>query len=112
MGLEPSEAWSEGDKNPRTGKPREFMSWVMRSGLDDTEPMKQHVQSLLIFLGTKASSLHRLWAEYDLTIQCVGYYPPSGHGTHLDRETVRQAARLGLCFGMDYYYVDDYGHEV
>jgi len=112
LGFEPSEAWSEGDENPRTGKQREFMSWVMKSGHDDTEPMDRHIQSLLIFLGTRASSIQKLWVEYDLFIQCVGYYPPSGHGTHLDRETVRQAARLGLSFDMDYYFTDDHGHEV
>ena len=112
LGIQPSNAWSEGDENVRTGKPREFMSWVMNSGLDDTEPMEKHISSLLAFLGTKKSALHKLLAEYNLVIQCVGYYTPSGHGTHLDRETVREAAQLGLCFDMDYYYVDDYGHDV
>ena len=86
--------------------------WVLKSGLDDTEPMERHIELLMTMLGTKAMSIKKLWVDYELTIQCVGYYHPSGHGTHLDRETIRLAAQLGLSFDMDYYYVDDHGHDV
>jgi hypothetical protein len=83
------------------------MLWKLDSGLDDTEPLNQHIESLLLSLGTKGQALRDLWVDYDLTIQCVGRYPGSGHGLHLDRELVRRAAQLGLAFDLDFYYVAD-----
>ena len=112
LGLEPSEAWNVGDINPRNGKPRKFMSWRLSSGLDDTKSLEQHVQSLFLFLHPKSDALKPLWLDYELTLQCVGYFPPSGHGMHFNREQLRQAAQLGLAFDLDFYYVDDYEHDV
>jgi hypothetical protein len=112
IGIKPSEAWNVGDTNPQNGRPRKFMSWRLSSGLDDTQPLDQHIQNLFLYLHPKAQSLRQLWLEYDLTLQCVGYFPPSGHGMHFNREQIRQAAQLGLAFDFDFYYVDDYGHDV
>ena len=112
LGLRPSEAWNVGDANPRNGKLRKFMSWRMNSGLDDTKPLAEHISTLLLWLQPKASDLRQLWVEHNLTLQCVGYFPPSGHGMHFDREQVRQAAQLGLALDLDFYYVDDHEHEI
>jgi hypothetical protein len=92
LGLEPSEAWNIGDINPRNDQPRRFMSWRLSSGLDDTKPLKQHIKNLFLYLASKADAIRALWVDYDLTLVCVGYYPPSGHGMHFDREQIRQAA--------------------
>jgi predicted P-loop ATPase/GTPase len=83
------------------------MFWQLKSGLEDTAALEQHIESLLITLGTKAQALRELWVDYDLTIQCVGYYPGSGHGANLNREVVRRAAQLGLAVDLDFYYVAD-----
>ena len=112
LGLSPSEAWNIGDINPRNGKPRKFMLWCLNSGLDDKQPLDMHIQQLFLALHPKADALRQLWVEYDLTLQCVGYFPPSGHGMHFNREQIRQAAHLGLAFDLDFYYVDDYEHDV
>ena len=112
IGLRPSEAWNVGDKKPQNGKICKFMSWRLSSGLDDTRPLDEHIHNLLLRLHLKAGSLRQLWLDYDLTLQCVGYFPPSGHGMHFNREQIRQAAQLGLAFDLDFYYVDDYEHHV
>lgn len=112
LGLKASESWNVGDINPRTGKPRTFMSWRLGSGLDDTHPLSRHIESLLLMLGTKAHALRALWVEFDLTLQCAGYFPACGHGFHLDREQIRQVAQLGLALDLDFYYVEDHDHEV
>ena len=88
------------------------MSWRMSSGLDDTSLLAEHIAALLHRLLPKASDIRKLWVDYDLTLQCVGYFPPSGHGMHFDREQVRQAAQLGLALDLDFYYVDDHEHEI
>lgn len=112
LDLKPSEAWNIGDINPRNGKARKFMSWRLGSGLDDRQPLDEHIESLFGYLGIRSEALRKLWLDYDLTLQCVGYFAPSGHGVHLSREQVRQAAKLGVAFDLDFYYVDDFGHEV
>lgn len=113
LGMDPSEAWNAGDANLQTGRPRKAMSWLLYSGIDDTHAIDQHIKGLLRFLLPKAEALRQLWVDYDLTLVCVGYYPPnSGHGLHVDREQIRQAAQLGLAFDLDFYYLDDYGHDV
>lgn len=109
---QPSEAWNAGDANPRTGQPRKSMCWRLRSGSDDTRSLAEHVQSLLVGMSMRVAELRELWADYDLTLQCVGYYPPSsGSGIHFDREVIRQAGQLGLAIDCDHYFVDDHGHD-
>lgn len=112
LGIKPSQAWNIGDVNPRNGRPQNFMSWRRSSGLDDTRPLAEHIRALLAWVQPRASDLRQLWVEHDLTLQCVGYFPPSGHGMHFDREQVRQAAQLGLALDLDFYYVDDHEHDI
>ncbi|HEX5050914.1 MAG TPA: DUF4279 domain-containing protein [Planctomycetota bacterium] len=111
LGLVPTDAWNVGDIDPRTGQPRKFMSWQLKSGLDDTRPLDEHIKSLLLIVGVQTSEMRQLWVDHDLWLQCVGYYPPSsGAGMHFDREVVRQAAQLGLAIDCDHYFVDDHDH--
>ena len=112
LGIKPTEAWNVGDINPQSGRPCKFMTWRLSSALDDTQPLNMHIQNLFLYLHPKVDALRLLWVDYDLTLQCVGYFPPSGHGLNFDRDQIRQAAQLGLAFDLDFYYVDDYGHHV
>lgn len=107
---EPSQAWNPGDRSD-TGRIQNGMRWCLDSGFDDKEPLERHIDALLSYLEQREEELKNLWLEYDLIIQCVGYYPASGHGAHLNREVVRRGARLGLAFDLDFYYVDDFGHD-
>jgi hypothetical protein len=104
--LKPTDAWNAGDINPKNGRAYPSMLWRLRSGFDDTKPLSQHIDTLLLLLGTRLEELRSLALEHDLTIQCVGYYTPSGHGAHLNREVVRQAARLGCSFDFDFHYTE------
>jgi hypothetical protein len=86
------------------------MAWKLKSGLDDSRPMSEHIASLLLALSPRATEIRALWVDYNLTLQCVGYYP-QGSGMHFDREVVRQAAQLGLAIDCDHYFVDDHDHD-
>ncbi len=105
--LRPSEAWNAGDKNPRNGKPRRGMVWRLSSDLDDTHALREHVDALLVVIGTRESELRKLWVDYELTLQCVGYYPSWTHGVHFDRDVVRHAAGLGFAIDLDCYFVEE-----
>jgi hypothetical protein len=112
VGLNPTEAWNVGDINPRDGKPRRDMRWILRSGLDDTHSIEEHIQSLILIFQVKSAQLRMLWVEHDIYLQCVGHYPPSrGPGIHFSREVVRQAAQLGMAIDCDLYFLDNKGHE-
>ena len=112
IGLESTNQWSEGDLNPRNKLPRKFMNWNLESGLDDTHDIDEHISALILVLAPLKSILLVLGEKYDLCIQCVGYYPVSGHGIHLDKAIVKKAADLGLSFDYDFYYIDDNGHDL
>lgn len=110
--LKPTEAWNIGDINPHNGKPRKDMCWQLRSYLDDTHSIDEHIQALVAYLHPKALALRALWVENEIVLQCVGHYPPSHNpGIHLNREVVRQAAQLGMAVDCDMYWIDDRGHE-
>ncbi len=107
LGLAPTQAWNVGDAIGETSRTRETMRWRLDSGLDDKNPLAAHLEALLWKLLSRESKLRELSLDYDHVLQCVGHYPPSGHGVHLGRETVRQAARLGAAFDLDFYYLDE-----
>jgi hypothetical protein len=113
LGMQPTEAWNVDDINSRHGRPRKFMAWEFRSGLDDTHELEEHIRALLLWFDVKAEDLRRLWVDYDITLQCVGYFPAScGSGVHFDREVVRRAAALGMAIDLDHYFLEDFGHGV
>ena len=101
--LKPSAAWNSGELNAR-GQPRHEMTWRLDSGLEESEPMERHIDTLLLYLAPRSGSLRELWLDYTLTLQCVGRYS-SSHGVHLDRERVRQLAALGIAVDLDLYVV-------
>jgi hypothetical protein len=112
LDIEPSLAWNVGERSERTGKVQKSMRWKKDSGLEDTELLAKHIESIFFLLGQKNKEVQELFFKgYDLGIQCVGYYPPSGHGTHLSREIIREAGRMNLSIDLDFYYVDENGHD-
>ncbi len=112
LGISPTNEWSEGDTNPRNEKPYKFMSWQLESGLNDTHPLSEHIEKLFTILQPLEIKLNELSSKYDLCIQCVGYYHPSGHGIHLDKTTIQKAAKIGVSIDMDFYYISDNGHDL
>jgi hypothetical protein len=115
LGIKPTEAWNAGEISPRTGRPYRGMHWAWSDNtIDDTHPMREHIDSILLWFGTVSDRLRQLWVDYDLVIQCVGHYPQScGPGIHFDREVIRRAAQLGLAIDCDFYFEDDvhHGHD-
>ncbi|MCV6637522.1 DUF4279 domain-containing protein [Candidatus Albibeggiatoa sp. nov. NOAA] len=112
LNISSTNEWSAGDINPRTKRAYKFTSWQLESGLDDTHSIDEHFEKLFSILQPLEAELNELSASYDLYLQCVGYFPPSGHGIHLDKAIIQKAAKLGLSIDMDFYYVDDHGHDL
>lgn len=112
LGIGPTNSWSEGDVNPRNNIPRKFMSWQLESGLDDTSPIGEHIEALLEILEAKSDQMQKLANSYMCSIQCVGYFPASGHGLNLELSTLKRLVNLNLNIDYDFYYVSDNGHDL
>ena len=112
LGVESTNEWSEGDINPHNNRSRRFMAWNLESGLDDTHPIEEHIEKILILIEPLKDKLDELTQGYDLTIQCVGYFAGTGHGLHLNRETIKRISGLSVAIDYDYYFIDDHGHDL
>ena len=88
------------------------MNWNLESGLDDTHRIEEHIEALFAVLEPLKDTLSKLADEYEYCIQCVGYFPASNHGIHLDKGTMKKVENLGLSLDYDFYFVDDYGHDL
>lgn len=111
IGREPSSAHSEGEANPRTGKPFRSMVWRFDSGFDDKVPLAQHINLIISWLGSSPEAIKRLSDSYRVTLQCVGYFPKHQFGMHLSRDQIRLLGQMGVEVDMDFYYIDDYEHD-
>lgn len=112
LGIEPSLAWNAGDPSERTGRIQKRMFWKKESGLDDKEELSKHIEAIFLIVGLRHKEIKELFFRgYDPYIQCVGYYPETGHGTHLSREIVRNAGQLNLAIDLDFYQVSANGHD-
>ncbi len=111
IGVAPTEAYSEGDLNPHTGKLWGYMLWRLNSGLVDREPLENHINAILLWLNRFPGAIRRLADEYELTLQCVGWYPGPGFGAHFNREQTRVLGHLGIAIDLDCYFLDDHGHS-
>lgn len=112
LGIEPSLAWNAGEPSERTGRIQKGMLWQKDSGLDDKEELSNHIDAIFFMLGLRHKEVKELFFRgYDPYIQCVGYYPCSGHGKHLSRDIIRQAGQLNLAIDLDFYQISDHGHD-
>ncbi|MBI5589043.1 MAG: DUF4279 domain-containing protein [Deltaproteobacteria bacterium] len=105
LGLKPSDAWNIGEKKRKGSGTYPATKWRYDSGLDDTEKLEKHIEVLLVFLETRREALLKLYPDWTVCIQCVGYYPFAGHGFHLSHEDMSTALHLGLSFDFDFYFV-------
>ena len=112
LGVESTNEWSEGDIDSRNNRPRRFMAWNLESGLDDTHPIEEHIEKILNLIEPLKNKLDELSQMYELTIQCVGYFAGTGHGLHLDRDSIARISKLPVAIDYDYYFIDDNGHDL
>ena len=112
LGLEPTNAWNKGDINRKNGRLRNLTSWQLESGLDDRCSIDEHLNALVLLLEPVEKKLYQLSSQYDICVQCVGYFPPASHGINIDNKMVRFASRIGGSIDFDFYFVDDFGHDL
>lgn len=113
IGIEPCECWSVGDAFERRGHKfrRRDSKWRLESGLDDTEPLDRHVDTLLTRLAPHRMGVLEAAAMAKLQIVVVGYYFQS-FSWELDFHHQQLATALNIGFWFDTYSCGDHHEEM
>jgi len=104
--LEPSDSWKKGGRNEVTHYERKFSRWSLRSRLQDTEKLEDHIRDVLDQLASRAEQVRELVDELGRgEIECVGHFHASYPGFTLERHLIAAMARMNLELDCDFYYL-------
>jgi hypothetical protein len=93
----------------RHGEPGRFIKavncsrWELRSRVEETSPIEEHVKDVLDQLDTNKSGFKQLSRALAGTMQLVGYFREREPCVHFDQEIVRRIAEYSLCIDCDFY---------
>lgn len=113
LGFEPSECWRLGDVFERRGHSfrRRSSSWKLNSGLEDTEALDLHIDTLLRRLSPRRDELLKVRVKFKTQIVCVSHVYQS-FSWELDFDAQRIATALGIGFWIDAYSFGDHHEEM
>lgn len=105
LNLQPSDYHLKGDviseKNKRY---RKRSSWEFQSTLPRSEPFQDsHLENLLSVLKDRKEAIAQLNNDYEVGINCVGYYTNVNPGFHMSADLIKSYAELGLSIDFDLY---------
>jgi Domain of unknown function (DUF4279) len=102
LGMSPTYAVRLGDPGRYT-KAVKCSRWELRSRVEETSPIEEHVNDVLDQLDTNKSGFVQLSRELGGTMQPVGYFREREPGVHFEQETVRRIEEYSLCIDCDFY---------
>lgn len=103
LGILPSEVTLKGELL-RGGRVRETSYWSVLSPLArGNEFLDSHIDALLEILEPVAVKIRAIQNEYEVGINCVGYFYSSNPGFHLSREVIGRLSALKLSVDFDLY---------
>lgn len=103
LGLLPSNAWQKGEPG-KYGQKMNNSGWEFRSPLPKDEVfLDAHISALINVLESKKGEIGALQRQYEVGINCVGYYKIANPGFHLDSTLIKKCADLNLSIDFDLY---------
>ena len=113
LSMEADESWRVGDAFDRRGHRlrRKSSCWRLKSGLEDTQRLDDHVDALLHRLRPHRDALLQVGTRFRLQIVCVSFAYQS-FSWALDFEAQKEATALGIGFWFDTYSFGDYHEEM
>ena len=105
MGINPTESSLEGDLVKETQMVRKCSRWMLRSRLDTTATLEQHVSDVLAQLDAKKEEFRQLSAELSGVMELVGYFHADYPGLTFEREVVARLSEYSLSVDCDFYYL-------
>jgi len=107
LGLAPTKAWQRGEQREYIPKQKES-GWEFHSPLQKNEIfMDAHISALLEILEPKKIEIAKLQNEYEIGINCVGYFRCTNPGFHLDSQLIKKCAELNLSIDFDLYCTEE-----
>ena len=105
LGLEPSKAWTKGERNERTHLERKSSRWSLNSRLERSSSLEDHLRDVLNQALPKADQIRKVGCEYQVGVQLVGYFYTDYPGFGIDREIISGLASLNASIDCDFYYL-------
>ena len=105
VGLQPSEAWTKGERSERTHLERKFSRWSLNSRLERSSSLEDHLRDVLDQALPKAEQVRQVAGEYRVGVQLVGYFYTDYPGFGIDREIIAGLASLNASIDCDFYYL-------
>jgi hypothetical protein len=92
VGINPTNSWLEGDVIERTKMPRKCSRWQLRSRLETTATLEQHVSDVLAQLDENRKAFKHLSAELGGAMVLVGLFNECNPGLTFERDVIERLA--------------------
>lgn len=102
VGLAPTDSWRKGDIH-RRGYERKFSQWSLRSRLDKSDCLEDHIADVLAQLNQNAAAFQELSRDFEVHMQLVGYFHEGYPGLRFSSEIVAALAKFGVSVDLDFY---------
>lgn len=109
VGIPPTKTWRTGDLTSPKSKSimrHEQNGWSLRSRLEKSAELEDHVKSVLEQLQPGWHSLVDVCSHYDAEIECV-IYTSERPAIHFDRPMLEQIAKLNAEIDVDLYVLPE-----
>jgi hypothetical protein len=105
LNLQPTDFHLKGDVISEVNQRfRKRSSWKFQSSLPRSEPFQDsHLENLLTVLKDRKEAIAQLNKNYEVGINCVGYYTNVNPGFHMSADLIKSYAELGLSIDFDLY---------
>jgi hypothetical protein len=106
LGIIPTKIWRVNDLvHPKAGVRRKSNGWSLKSNLDQSADLDEHIKSIFEELQPSWQSLVEICKQYDALISCAVYRYQQIPAIDLDKDIVKKAAELNAGIDVDVYYL-------
>lgn len=106
LGIIPTKTWRVNDLvHPKAGVRRKSNGWSLKSKLDKSAELDEHIKSIFEQLQPSWQSLVEICQQYDAIIDCVAYGYKQIPAICLDKDIVRKTAELNAEIDVDIYFL-------
>lgn len=102
VGIIPTTTWRIGDLiDPRASVRRKSNGWSLKSQLDKSAELDEHIKSVFEQLQPGWRSLVETCAQYDALIDCAIYVYEQVPAVHFDKDIIQKSAELNAAIDVD-----------
>jgi hypothetical protein len=111
VGINPTESSLEGSVIERTQMVRKCSRWELRSRLETTATLEEHVVDVLTQLDKNKDGFKALSAELGGVMELVGYFHAYYPGLTFESDVIARLAEYSLSMDCDLYYLSEEGGD-